>query len=167
MSIFLIEGFTQLKNLSSRSLSERPLAYCKNSMAILEPHGGQYGFRAFAALQSVQRCRRWVSTPDTSRLVLFFSLLHHQCFSCNGWANQKPYWTKVVGSALYLPLGFSSISKKEAPIGVPGTSIRSVPPLRMKGSVEVQLKAQIGFFLAFPITRYKWSYLVINCHHWS
>ena len=115
VSIFLIEGFTQFKNLSSRSLSERPLAYCKTSMAILQPHGGQCGFWASVALQSVQCCRRWVSTSDTSRLVLFFSLLHHQCFSCNGWANQKTYWTKVVGSALYLPLGFSSISKKEAP----------------------------------------------------
>ena len=43
VSIFLIEGFTQFKNLSSRSLSEGPLAYCKTSMAILEPHGGQCG----------------------------------------------------------------------------------------------------------------------------
>ena len=72
VSIFLIEGFTQFKNLSSRSLSERPLAYCKTSMAILQPHGGQCGFWASVALQSVQCCRRWVSTSDTSRLVLFF-----------------------------------------------------------------------------------------------
>ena len=34
-----------------------------------------------------------------------------------------------VGSSLFFPVCFSSNSKKEAPIGVPGTSIRSVPTL--------------------------------------
>ena len=38
-----------------------------------------------------------------------------------------------VGSALSFPVGFSSNSKKEAPIGVPGTSIRSVPTLIGEG----------------------------------
>ena len=38
-----------------------------------------------------------------------------------------------VGSALSFPVGFSSNSKKEAPIGVPGTSIRSVPTLTGEG----------------------------------
>ena len=38
-----------------------------------------------------------------------------------------------VGSALSFPVGFSSNSKKEAPIGVPGTSKRSVPTLTGEG----------------------------------
>ena len=36
-------------------------------------------------------------------------------------------------SALSFPVGFSSNSKKEAPIGVPGTFIRSVPTLTGEG----------------------------------
>ena len=38
-----------------------------------------------------------------------------------------------VGSALFLPVGFSSKWKKEAQIGVPGTSIRCVPTLMGEG----------------------------------
>ena len=44
--------------------------------------------------------------------------------------NRQYSYSCWVGSALSFPVGGCSNSKKEAPIGVPGTSIRSV---RVKG----------------------------------
>ena len=65
------------------------------------------------------------------------------------------YWNSCwVGSALFFAVVFSANLKKEAPIGVPGTSIRSVPNLTVRGQTHThtleirEIKYQNGHFFA-------------------
>ena len=57
-----------------------------------------------------------------------------------------------VGSALSFSVGFSSNSKKEAPIGVLGSSIRSVPTLMGEGNTHTHTHV--------------WSCMVMYGHTW-
>ena len=74
-------------------------------------------------------------TPFTP-LVAQWLALHSRPVFRDGFLLAYTMWcwnSCWVGSALSFPVGFSSNSKKEAPIGVPGTSIRSVPTLTGEG----------------------------------
>ena len=62
-----------------------------------------------------------------------------------------------VGSALSFPVGFSSNSKKEAPIGVPGTSIRSVPTLMGEG---INTNTRIWLFTPHSTNHHRGSTLI-------
>ena len=83
------------------------------------PYGGSWdpnwGLFLFVAVSTLY------SSPSYSQKPFCLLLWNQKVHSC---------W---VGSALSFQVGFSSISKIEAPIGVPGTSIRSVPTLTGEG----------------------------------
>ena len=73
--------------------------------------------------------------------LLLSDVLYCKCGDLHGghnvWSPQDQHLvtgiTCWVGSTLSFPVGFSSNLKKEAPIWVPGTSIRSVSTLTGEG----------------------------------
>ena len=100
------------------------LKYCKTS-----PKRKTLGL--LSAL--VQSLKNFATRPTCETLIVAQWLPLH---SRDGFllANNMWCWNSCwVGSALLFPVSFTSNPKKEAPIGVPGTSIRSVPTLTGEG----------------------------------